>query len=184
MREKVDTVICAGDIAGYGQDELTQTIDLLLANDCLMVAGNHDHLSEDVDYAGEEDKVRDFFAGLPSKLELEIEGRRLYVVHAHPPDCLHGGIKLLDPQGHVYPDRKAYWKQELEYLDCDILIVGHTHQVFAEHIGDVLVINPGSTLFNHTCMILDLPAQELHTYALSGKTPVKTWNWGIFTREN
>jgi putative phosphoesterase len=184
LREKVDTIICAGDIAGYGEDELVQTIDLLLANDCLMVAGNHDYLSEDIDYAGDEDKLRDFFAGLPCKLELEVEGRRIYVVHAHPPDSLHGGIKLLDPQGYVYPDRKAYWSRELEHLDCDILIVGHTHQVFAENIGDVLVINPGSTLFNHTCMILDLPELKLHTYALSGKTPVKTWNWGIFTREN
>ncbi len=183
-REKVDTIICAGDIAGYGEDELEQTIDLLQENDCLMVAGNHDELPEVVEYAGDEDKIRSFFSGLPRKQELTVEGCRIYVVHAHPPDALRGGIKLLDPMGCVDAEKKAYWIQELDNLQCDILIVGHTHQVFAEYIGHVLVINPGSTLFNHTCMIIDLPELKLQTYALSGKQPVKVWNWGVFNREH
>ncbi len=182
-REQVGHIICAGDIGGYGEDELVQTIDLLVEHDCLMVAGNHDVILEDTDYGVDEEKIRSFFSSLPNHLELSIAGKRIYVVHAHPPDAMRGGIKLLDPQGQVYPDRKARWQQQLEYFDYDILIVGHTHQVFAEYIGNVFVVNPGSTLFNHTCMILDLPEQRLQTYALSGKQAVKTWNWGIFSAE-
>ena len=44
----------------------------------------------------------------------------------------------------------------------------------------VLVINPGSTQFNHTCMILTLPEMTVQTFALQGKDPVKSWNWGKF----
>jgi predicted phosphodiesterase len=38
-----------------------------------------------------------------------------------------------------------------------VLVVGHTHQVFAETVGGVLVVNPGSSAFNHSCAILSLP---------------------------
>jgi len=183
QREQVDMIICAGDIAGYGEDELTQTIDLLLQHNCKMVIGNHDHLPNDVDDDDQSGEIKDFFNSLPQTLEMNIEGKRIYVVHAHPPDFQHGGIKLLDPQGQVYADRKAYWAQQLENFDYDVLIVGHTHQVFAEQIGSTLVINPGSTQFNHTCMVLSLPDMSVETFALSNKKPVKTWNWGIFYKE-
>ena len=38
-----------------------------------------------------------------------------------------------------------------------VLLVGHTHQVFCEQLGNTLVINPGSTRFKRTCAILSLP---------------------------
>jgi putative phosphoesterase len=180
-REHVDTIICAGDIAGYGEDQLEQTVELLLENNCLMIAGNHDcwPLDEN-DNTKYDKKIEKFFKDLPTKLELTIAGKKIYVAHAHPPDSLHGGIKLLDPDGHVYPDRKEYWAQELKNLKHDILIVGHTHQIFNEQVGDVLVINPGSTTFNHNCSILSIPEMTVHNFALSNKTPLKVWNWGMF----
>jgi len=183
QREGVDMIICAGDIAGYGEDELTQTIDLLLQHNCKMIVGNHDHLSDEMDGGDQAEEIKVFFNSLPQTLEMNIEGKRIYVVHAHPPDSQHGGIKLLDPEGQVYEDRKTYWAQQLENFDYDVLIVGHTHQVFAEQIGSTLVINPGSTQFNHTCMVLSLPDMSVETFALSNKKPVKTWNWGIFYKE-
>ena len=182
-REQVDMVICAGDIAGYGEDELMQTIDLLLKHDCKMVAGNHDQITVDMENCDQLEKIETFFKTLPLTLEFNVEGKQIYVVHAHPPDSQHGGIKLLDPQGHVYADRKADWQQQLENFDHDVLIVGHTHQVFVEQIGKVLVINPGSTQFNHTCMVLNLPDMHVETFALSNMQPVMTWNWGIFYKE-
>jgi len=183
QREQVDMIICAGDIAGYGEDELTQTIDLLVQHNCKMIAGNHDQLTDDMASSDQLKKIKDFFNSLPETLEMNIEGKRIYVVHAHPPDSQHGGIKLLDPQGQVYADRKTYWEQQLKNFNYDVLIVGHTHQVFAEQIGNTLVINPGSTQFNHTCMVLSLPDMSVETFALSNKQPVKTWNWGIFYKE-
>ena len=182
-QQQVDIIICAGDIAGYGEDELIQTIELLEQSNCLMVAGNHDHINTDTNYAGQLNKIQNFFNKLPLTLELNIENKRLYIVHAHPPDSQHGGIKLLDPQGNVYADRKKSWNQQLQQLDADILIVGHTHQVFAEQIGKLLVINPGSTQFNHSCMILNLPDMQVDIFSLCGKEVVKVWNWGMFYQE-
>lgn len=179
-REGVDMIICAGDIAGYGDDELSQTIDLLQQYECRMVAGNHDSLSE---LGDQPQQVIDFLQSLPLSLEFEIEDTSLYVVHAEPPDLQHDGIKLLAPDGHPFSDRINEWKEKLRNFNQDILIVGHTHQVFAEQIGKTLVINPGSTRYNHTCMILELPSREVSIHALSGMQPVYTWNWGIFYQE-
>ncbi len=184
-REQVDTIICAGDIAGYGEDQLEQTIALLTDNDCLLIAGNHDcwPLDEN-DNTHYDENVEKFFISLPLKLELTIENKKVYVAHAHPPDSLHGGIKLLDPDGLVFPDRKEYWARELKYFNHDVLVVGHTHQVFSEQIGGTLVINPGSTTFNHSCSILELPEMNVTTYALENKEIIKTWNWGLLFQEN
>jgi len=179
IREKVDEIICAGDIAGYFE-ELDATIDLLVEHECSTIIGNHDQAylelhSDDVDT-----KQSRFFKSLPETLVYEIEGKRVYVVHAHPPASQHGGIKLLDVDGDLIKEQKEYWQQQLEGVSYDVLIVGHTHQVFAEQLGDVLVVNPGSTQFNHTCMILTLPDMNVTTYALEGKKPLKSWNWGKF----
>jgi putative phosphoesterase len=180
QREQVEMIVCAGDIAGYGEDELAQTIDLLLQNDCKMVAGNHDKIVAGVDYGGQLEKITTFFNALPLTREMCVDSKKIYIVHAHPPESQHGGIKLLDPHGRVRADRKAYWRQQLEGLNVEVLIVGHTHQVFAEQIGGVLVINPGSTQFNHSCMILHLPDMRVDIFALSNKPVVMTWNWGLF----
>lgn len=182
-REKVDTIICAGDIAGYGEDELSQTIDLLRQSKCKMIAGNHDLVSEDLDCTNISEDTIDFLQALPRTLNLEIEDFKIFVVHAQPPAALHGGIKLLDPEGIALPERISHWQQELKDFEYPILIVGHTHQVFSQHIGDTLVINPGSTKYNHTCMILNLPSLQVETFALSDKPPILTWNWGKFFQE-
>jgi len=181
-REQVDHIICAGDIAGYF-DDLEPTVDLLLEHECTVVTGNHDQAY----LACNEDKCESrafrFLSTLPETLEYEFEGKSVYVVHAHPPSSQHGGIKLLDVEGELMPDQTVYWQQQLETSNWDVLIVGHTHQVFTQQLGKVLVVNPGSTQFNHTCMILTLPDMRIDTYALEGKEPLKSWNWGKFVNE-
>jgi putative phosphoesterase len=152
----------------------------LLESNCQTIIGNHDQSYIESHQQEKNSAEYRFLDALPETLEYEIEGRRVYVVHAHPPASQHGGIKLLDVDGELIPEQKQYWQQALKDLDYDVLIVGHTHQVFAEQLGDVLVINPGSTQFNHTCMILTLPEMTVQTFALQGKDPVKSWNWGKF----
>ena len=181
-REQVDSIICAGDIAGYGekkiQHDIEPLIELLEEHHCKMIAGNHDHWSDE-QVSENKERVSAFFNSLPSHLELNIEGKRIYVVHASPPDLEHGGIKLLDPEGEVYQDRKDFWAKELKDLNIDILIVGHTHQILCEQLGDILLVNPGSTVFNHNCSILSLPDMQVQNFALSNKEPIKVWNWGM-----
>jgi len=112
-------------------------------------------------------------------MQLTIEGKHLYLVHASPPDSILDGIKLLDLDGNLIAEEKARWTERLQGFPHDVLLVGHTHQVFCEQLGDTLVINPGSTRFNHSCAVLSLPEMELEVFALSGKQPVRFWNWGV-----
>jgi len=173
----VDAVFCLGDIAGYGED-LEDVVALLIDHGCRAIVGNHEiwYLS---DHADEKDSlINRWFGSLPRVLQLTIEGRRLYLVHASPPDSTMDGIKLLDLDGNVIKDAKDAWRRRLRGFEHDVLLVGHTHQVFCEQIGGTLVINPGSTRFNHTCAILSLPELELRIFSLSGRQPVKSWNWG------
>jgi len=175
-REGVDRILCAGDIAGYG-GQLDETVTLLMDSDCLTIRGNHELMH--LEHAGddEESPTIRFIRQLPATLDVTIEGKRLYMVHARPPDACNGGIKLLDKQGEVLPDRRAVWAEYLSSFAYDVLVVGHTHQVFAEQMGRTLVVNPGSTAFNHTCSILRLPEMTVEVFPLSGKVPLKTWNW-------
>ncbi|MBU1163517.1 MAG: hypothetical protein KKA75_05120 [Proteobacteria bacterium] len=50
--------------------------------------------------------------------------------------------------------------------------------MFAEQVGKTMVINPGSTKFNNTCVILSLPDMEVRVLPLLNKIPLKIWNWG------
>lgn len=172
----VDQVFCAGDIAGY-RDQLDETVALLIESDCQTVMGNHDlgYLEERVN--GADKGAAEFLKQLPSSIDASIAGKRVYMVHAHPPDDCRGGIKLLDKQGEVQPERIALWTEHLRTFDRDVLIVGHTHQVFAERIGTTLVVNPGSSAFNHSCAILRLPEMTVEVFPLSGKAVVKNWVW-------
>lgn len=173
----VDAIFCAGDIAGY-RDELEQVIELLEKKDCRSILGNHDVLYLDHYGDDSDDRAVDYFKGLPTVIENTIDGKCIYMVHAHPPDACHGGIKLLDRFGELQSEHVAYWSDQLKPFDYDVLIVGHTHQVFTQYLGDILVVNPGSSAFNHSCAILHLPEMRVQTFALSGKAIERAWNWG------
>jgi putative phosphoesterase len=172
----VDAIYCLGDIAGYG-NELDATVDLLIQSGCHSIIGNHDeeHLALTPELAS--DSTNALLRSLPASMDLEINGVHVHLAHACPPDHTRGGIRLLDQQGERQQASLQQWQQQLQDFSYDVLIVGHTHQVFAERLGDTLVINPGSTLFNHSCAILSLPDGGLEWFALSGQPITATWNW-------
>lgn len=175
--EKVDTILCAGDIAGYGT-KLEQTVALLKKSCCRVVFGNHDlWWLERCDYLVE-GLVEKYLRTLPAVIDVSAEDKKIHMVHGSPPGLFMEGIKLLDEKAALLEDQKKYWVDYLRDFTFDVLIVGHTHQVFAEQLGHVLVINPGSTLFNHTCITLILPEMDVRIFPLSGKEPVMAWNWG------
>ncbi len=181
-REGVDSVFCAGDIAGYGE-ELDRTIGLLMENQCQTILGNHDVWLLN-DPVAEDRRWHDIFFGrLASFREEIIEGKHFYGVHGSPPQSMMNGIKLLDQEGKVSLYAKEFWARYLVEFTIDVLIVGHTHQVFAEILGNTLVINPGSTKFNHSCAILSLPDMKIRFFPLSQKIPIKAWNWGMLRKK-
>jgi putative phosphoesterase len=175
----VDQVLCAGDIAGY-MDALEPTINLLADNGCKTIVGNHD-LQYIARHAADNDVDQGsmtFLRELPASYQAVYEGKSVYMVHAQPPDGTHGGIKLLDKNGELIAENVNHWTEKLQEYDFDVLVVGHTHQVFAERLGQMLVVNPGSTVFNHCCVILRLPELTVELIPLSGKKIQRTWNWG------
>jgi len=179
-RAGVDQVLCAGDIAGY-HDDVEKTVALLTDSNVRAVRGNHDlrYLDRCGEYA--EDRVSVYLRQLPAVIDIEIAGKRVFVVHAEPPDaCEGGGIRLLDQDGRVRPERAVFWAQQLAGYHCDVLVVGHSHQVFAERLGNTLVVNPGSTVFNHSCAILRLPEMTVQVLPLSGQPIRRTWNWAEY----
>ena len=180
--KQVDDIICAGDIAGY-YDGLLPTIQLLAGSNCKTIVGNHDQswLEENTveQGGGDSSEIRNYLQQLPQTLQLSIEGKRLFVVHANPPSEQHGGIKLRNRYGEIVAERKAEWNQLLADFEYDVLIVGHTHQVYAEQLGKVLVINPGSVPFNHSCMVLSLPELRVETYALGDREIIHCWNFSM-----
>jgi len=173
----VDRVLCAGDIAGY-RDQLEQTIRLLVKADCHSIMGNHDLSYLHHQQGTDGDMAIAYLKQLPLFYESVIEGNSLYMVHAQPPDVCHGGIKLLNKEAKIQADKVEQWSKKLHAFNYDVLVVGHTHQVFAEFMGGTLVINPGSSAFNNSCAILHLPELTVETFSLSGKPVKKTWNWG------
>lgn len=177
-REKVSDIICAGDIAGYF-DNLLPTIELLEQAGCKTIIGNHDqaYIHAHCDQSRSRECL--YLESLPETLQLSIEGKKIYCVHAEPPSEQHGGLKLLDQDGSIIQERKSLWHNNLQDLDADILIVGHTHQVFAEQLGDVLVLNPGSSAFNHSCMVLSLPGCTVETFALENRKIISCWNFSM-----
>ena len=181
-KERVDLILCPGDVVGYG-DEIIETIELLLENHCQTILGNHEVWYLEESEPDTVDEVTAFLGTLPTVLELEIENKSLYMVHASPPNSYMEGIKLLDENGEVLSDEKKHWTEQLTDFEYDILIVGHTHQVFAEQIGKTLVVNPGSTKFNHTCATLDIPSLDFQVIPLSGNSPIMSWNWGLYFSE-
>lgn len=178
--EQVDQILCLGDVAGYGT-ELEPSVHLLAENGCITIAGNHDlwFMENQADGAGK--RVAAFFRNLPLTWDSTIEGKRIFAVHASPPDSMRRGITLLDQYEKILPEAKKRWTRELAAYDVDVLIVGHTHQVFVERLGRILVINPGSTVFNHSCAVLSLPGLEVKTIPLSGENIRKVWHWGMMT---
>ena len=174
--EAVSKIICTGDIAGYFE-QLTETIELLEAHRCETIIGNHDQAFLEKNLDIKESNEYCFLQHLPETLEYEIDNIRILVVHAHPPDHQHGDIKLLDQNGVLIEKQKQYWINELADFEHDVLIVGHTHQVFAEQLGNTFVVNPGSSQFNHSCMILSLPDLSVQTFALEDQPILKCWNF-------
>jgi len=177
-QEQVDAIWCTGDIAGYGEG-LEETMRLLQQSDCQLIMGNHEINYLQKNSAVINANVNSYLANLPRVIQKDIEGKTVYMVHASPPDSLMEGIRLLDQQGNIIESEKQDWARRLSDFEHDVLIVGHTHQVFAERLGSTLVINPGSSQFNHSCAVLSLPDLNVQWFSLSGQSIKKSWNWGM-----
>ncbi len=155
-RRLADRVVCAGDLVGFGPHPV-EVLRLLRERDVLCVRGNVERkvlglLSESPRrlrkllpkknlgplawtalQLGEEE--RRFLEGLPERLELELEGVRVLVVHGSPrkdTDYLFPSLTRAALVSRLGQDRPG------------LLVCGHSHIPFARRVGGVLVVNCGS----------------------------------------
>jgi putative phosphoesterase len=179
-QERVDLILCLGDIAGYGT-ELEPSIELLIESGCITIQGNHDVWHLERQKGKQKEWLDTFLHRLPVTWQSTVAGKSIFAVHASPPTSMTRGITLLDQNEKILAKQKEQWNLELAGYAFDVLVVGHTHQVFAELLGQTLLINPGSTTFNNSCAILSLPDLKIRIIPLLGKTIRKIWHWGMKT---
>lgn len=154
-----DMVIFCGDILGYyyGQTEIVAGIKDISSRlqsegkSFVAVRGNHDEFGLQIkrmeklpeefwekyghSYGQTEPSVIEFIEQLPTKVNLDIDGRSVCVVHGTPLDELDGRQYPADPVPEELSDK---------YQEYDLVIGGHTHYRMDRNEGNTRIINSGS----------------------------------------
>jgi putative phosphoesterase len=157
----VDEVLCLGDCVSHTRFSNT-VVAMLKERGARVVLGNHD-----VDYLGRlagapsqrgvaDDGLVDWLRRQPERLELDVAGKRLIMVHATP-----------WTRDYVYPGSLAM--RRFAEVEADFVLGGHTHTPFAGRIGRALVVNPGSAGHARdqpdgpmlSCAVLDTQTEEV-----------------------
>lgn len=152
-----DRAICLGDIVDYGPDP-DKCIDLLRMKGIPVIRGNHDnavafkvdcqcgykykHLSiatreytwEILDRSGIE-----YLQKLPLLIREEIDGVRLYLIHASPRSM----FEYIKPET-TDEDIQNMINEAMETVEAEFLVVGHSHIPMNRKLGNLTIINPGS----------------------------------------
>lgn len=182
--EGVEFILCAGDLVAYGAHP-NSVIDRVKGLGIPCVMGNYDDavawdkakasrkpsspLNEPLKQAALDwtkgivrPENKRFLKSLPRLLEYKLAGKKLLVLHAglgHLDDWLVPGEPLL--------------AQAVAQLGADILVLGHSHQVFCEQIGQTLVINPGAVGrsldgdVRAACAVLNLKSLNVKPFRLT-----------------
>lgn len=152
LPEVYDELWVLGDLVNYGPDP-APVIDFVRSKAAVIVCGNHDYsigFNQDprcsVRFREMAEATRrytnsvlsmdhkHFLRHLPRSVETQRCGVRFYLCHAVPSDPLFGYCHADSPR----------WLTELEGVDADIVLVGHTHIPSVQSFGSLRVVNPGS----------------------------------------
>ena len=159
----VDELICLGDSI-YEYRFSNEVIRLLRDRDAYTILGNHEEgfLGPPGIRARQcgwiDHSLLQWLAERPKRLELDIGGKKLLVVHSTP----------WEPRGaYVYPHSALLTR--FGDADADFVLYGHTHHQVIRRVGKVLVINPGSAGEARdssngrqlSCAVLDTATEEV-----------------------
>ena len=146
-RQGAERICFLGDAVGYLPEE-NAVLDLLRSREVSCLRGNHEAMllgelaipeGRDTVYRLAEARTRvtarnrAWIRTWPDRLELELDGCRLLLVHGSPADPL---------QGYVYPDSDL---TPMCGLPFEAVAMGHTHRPFIARAGAVTVLNVGSS---------------------------------------
>ncbi len=139
-------ILHAGDIIGYNPYP-DETIDLFKKNRIISIIGNHDRALVTGDISGFNpyaatalewtrnviaDDTVDYLMGLKNIESITEDAKRIVMVHGSPYDF----------DEYVYPGNVS--SDLLSAVNCDILVMGHTHIQFKKEFPEGLIVNPGS----------------------------------------
>ena len=139
---EVDTLICLGDIIGYGPQP-RECLELIREEADVFVQGNHDRNIDSPEvYAGSsayaglkhaQKELDDYQFTWLRRLPYQVNSNEFVVVHSHPEKLDH----------HTYPDG---YHTLTQYIDdsMDGLLLGHTHVQSEKRIDGKVILNPGS----------------------------------------
>lgn len=156
-KETWDILICLGDLVDYGPwpDEV---IDFIMESSNYTVMGNHDYSlafggncgcsAEYIDltmYSRKStiDKLTklhmSYLSKLPKKLELELDGMKLTIVHGSIKHPLYGFVAPFTDEKNI--------REEMNGAD-GIVLFGHSHlDMYKMLPSHLVIINPGSVGF-------------------------------------
>jgi putative phosphoesterase len=148
--EGVESILCAGDLVGYGSQP-NRTIRLLRIADVKSILGNHDegilhgtptdfnvYAKRALDWNRRhlEDENKEYLESLPEERKLKKGSRSIFMAHGTPKNPLTGYLFQEDVN-----------RDFLEFSfnnPPDVLVMGQTHIPYIEHVGNTMIINPGS----------------------------------------
>lgn len=175
-----------GDAVGY-LPEVSAVLELLRSSGAICIRGNHEAMllgevavpegrgpvyrlsdaAAQLDAAG-----LAWIGSWPTRLEADLEGARLLLVHGSPADPL---------RAYVYPDADL---EPFRTLPCDAVFMGHTHRPFIAQSGRVTVVNVGSSGMPRdvghlaSCAVYDTATRSAEILRVAFDAPALIAKWG------
>ncbi len=150
-----DALFFLGDIVGYGPDPAA-CLGWVRAHATHIVQGDHDRatatggeFSSPEEYRELAITTRDhtrrqlrpgdisYLAGLPETARVEFGGAKFFLAHGTPRGPLTQGLDIATASENTL-------RAELEGIDADVVLLGHTHVPALRRIGNTHLVNPGS----------------------------------------
>lgn len=152
LNEPFDICLALGDYVDYGLQPVP-CLEWVRKHARHAIRGNHDHgAAQNVVVQGQSGfkyltgvtrpltrqllpaaELR-YLAELPVTCHVTLDNRRFLLVHATP----------RDPMDEYAPAEVEFWERRLEWVDADVICVGHTHVPYSLEAAGKRVINPGS----------------------------------------
>ena len=139
------TLVFGGDMAAGPFP--AETLDRIMGLDAICIRGNADRelLSDEIqegglisDWVAEQldDRHREFVAGLPETVELQVDGLgRVLFCHGSPRS---------DEELVLRTTPDGWLREMLRGVEADVVVCGHTHMQFDREVDGIRVVNAGS----------------------------------------
>jgi len=147
-----DELWVLGDLVDYGPNP-REVVSLLRSRAGIVIRGNHDQAvgfdddprcnlryrrmaleTRDLAIQSMNGDLTRYLQQLPLRRTVERDGKKFYLCHAAPSDPLYSYCS----------ENSERWAHEVQEIEADYLLVGHTHIPFIRKQGSTTIVNPGS----------------------------------------